>query len=85
MRKVVELVDKKSKRKMELSTDQSGLKFLTGGSLNTIKGKNGSVYKAYSGLCLETHAINYQYLPSKIVEPGKNYKLTMLFKFSIVP
>ncbi|KAG7575614.1 Aldose 1-/Glucose-6-phosphate 1-epimerase [Arabidopsis thaliana x Arabidopsis arenosa] len=83
MRKVVELVDKKSKIKMELSTDQSGLKFYTGGRLK--KNKNGSVYKAYSGLCLESHAINYQYRPSQIVEPGKTYKHTMLFKFSIVP
>ncbi|KAG7580281.1 Aldose 1-/Glucose-6-phosphate 1-epimerase [Arabidopsis suecica] len=83
MRKVVELVDKKSKIKMELSTDQSGLKFYTGGRLKKIK--NGSVHKAYSGLCLESHAINYQYRPSQIVEPGKTYKHTMLFKFSIVP
>ncbi|EFH58449.1 hypothetical protein ARALYDRAFT_896135 [Arabidopsis lyrata subsp. lyrata] len=81
--KVVELVDKKSKIKMELSTDQSGLKFYTGGRLK--KNKNGSVHKAYSGLCLESHAINNQYRPSQIVEPGKNYKHTMLFKFSIVP
>ncbi|CAN6817741.1 unnamed protein product [Brassica oleracea] len=89
MRKVVVLVDKKSKRKMELSTDQSGLKFYTGGSLKTMKGKNGSVYKAYSGLCLETQslssAISNQYLPSQIVKPGGEYKHTLLFKFSIVP
>lgn len=37
---------------MELSTDQAGLKFYTGRNSKTIKGKNGSVYKAYSGLCL---------------------------------
>ncbi|KAL0855881.1 hypothetical protein Bca101_061034 [Brassica carinata] len=89
MRKVVVLVDKKSKRKMELTTDQSGLKFYTGRNLKTMKGKNGSVYKAYSGLCLETHsfsnAINNQYLPSQIVKPGGNFKHTLLFKFSMVP
>jgi len=75
----VELVDNKSKIKMELSTDQSGLR------LKTTKPKNGSVHKAYSGLCLESHAINYQYRSSQIIEPGETYKHTMLFKFSFVP
>ncbi|XP_010420168.1 PREDICTED: aldose 1-epimerase-like [Camelina sativa] len=88
MRKIVELVDKKSGRKMELSGNQPGLQFYTGGMLKDIKGKNGAVNQAYGGLCLETQsypdALNYPKFPSQIVEPGKNYKHTMLFKFSIV-
>ncbi|KAF8091452.1 hypothetical protein N665_0445s0037 [Sinapis alba] len=84
MRKVVVLVDKKSKRKMELYTDQSGLKLYSGGSLKTMKGKNGSVYKAYSGLCLETQSFSTA-INSQIVQPGDKYKHTLLFKFSILP
>ncbi|VVB14550.1 unnamed protein product [Arabis nemorensis] len=88
MRKIVELVDKKSGRKMELSGNQPGLQFYTGGMLKDIKGKNGTVYKAFAGLCLETQsypdALNHPKFPSQIVEPGKKYKHTMLFKFSIV-
>ncbi|ESQ41484.1 hypothetical protein EUTSA_v10013324mg [Eutrema salsugineum] len=88
MRKIVELIDKKSGRKMELSGNQPGLQFYTGGMLKNIKGKNGTVYQAYAGLCLETqsypNAVNNPKFPSQIVEPGKKYKHTMLFKFSIV-
>ncbi|CAD5331737.1 unnamed protein product [Arabidopsis thaliana] len=88
MRKIVELVDKKSGRKMELSGNQAGLQFYTGGMLKDIKGKNGAVYQAFGGLCLETQsypdALNHPKFPSQIVEPGKKYKHTMLFKFSIV-
>ncbi|CAE6102341.1 unnamed protein product [Arabidopsis arenosa] len=88
MRKIVELVDKKSGRKMELSANQPGLQFYTGGMLKDIKGKNGAVYQAFGGLCLETQsypdALNHPKFPSQIVEPGKKYKHTMLFKFSIV-
>lgn len=88
MRKIVELVDKKSGRKMELSGNQPGLQFYTGGMLKDIKGKNGAVYQAFGGLCLETQSypdsLNHPKFPSQIVEPGKKYKHTMLFKFSIV-
>ncbi|CAA7031341.1 unnamed protein product [Microthlaspi erraticum] len=88
MRKIVELVDKNSGRKMELSGNQPGLQFYTGGMLKDIMGKNGTVYKAFAGLCLETQsypdALNHPKFPSQIVEPGKKYKHTMLFKFSIV-
>ncbi|KAF3507573.1 hypothetical protein F2Q69_00000609, partial [Brassica cretica] len=88
MRKIVELVDKKSGRKMELSGNQPGLQFYTGGMLKDIKGKNGTTYQAFAGLCLETqgypNSVNNPKFPSQIVEPGKTYKHTMLFKFSIV-
>ncbi|KAL0887878.1 hypothetical protein Bca101_011861 [Brassica carinata] len=88
MRKIVELVDKKSGRKMELSANQPGLQFYTGGMLKDIKGKNGAVYQAFAGLCLETQSypdsVNNPKFPSQIVEPGKNYKHNMLFRFSIV-
>ncbi|XP_010524327.1 PREDICTED: aldose 1-epimerase isoform X2 [Tarenaya hassleriana] len=88
IRKVVELVDKRSGRKMELSANQPGLQFYTGGQLKNVKGKNGAVYKAYAGLCLETQgypdSVNYKNFPSQIVQPGKTYKHVMHFKFSIV-
>ncbi|KAF8106222.1 hypothetical protein N665_0145s0036 [Sinapis alba] len=88
MRKIVELVDKKSGRKMELTANQPGLQFYTGGMLKDIMGKNGTVYQAFAGLCLETQSypdsVNNPKFPSQIVEPGKNYKHNMLFKFSIV-
>uniref|UniRef100_M4CPZ5 Aldose 1-epimerase n=1 Tax=Brassica campestris TaxID=3711 RepID=M4CPZ5_BRACM len=88
MRKIVELIDKKSGRKMELSGNQPGLQFYTGGMLKDIKGKNGTTYQAFAGLCLETqgypNSVNNPKFPSQIVEPGKTYKHTMLFKFSIV-
>ncbi|KAF8118045.1 hypothetical protein N665_0006s0047 [Sinapis alba] len=87
MRKVVELVDKKSGRKLELSGNQPGLQFYTGGMLKDIKGKNRTSYQAFAGLCLETqsypNSVNIPKFPSQIVEPEKTYKHTMLFKFSV--
>ncbi|RZC60774.1 hypothetical protein C5167_022542 [Papaver somniferum] len=61
-------------------------KFYTGNKLDNVKGKNGVVYKAHAGFCLETQgipdAVNHPNFPSQIVNPGETYRHFMLYKFS---
>ncbi|KAI3939807.1 hypothetical protein MKW92_043653 [Papaver armeniacum] len=62
------------------------LQFYTGNKLDNVKGKDGVVYKAHAGLCLETQgfpdAVNHPNFPSQIVNPGETYRHFMLYKFS---
>ncbi|KAI4351611.1 hypothetical protein L6164_005955 [Bauhinia variegata] len=78
--------DKKSERAMEIWTNKPGVQFYTGNYLENVKGKDGAVYQAHAGLCLETQdfpdSVNHPNFPSTIVSPGKDYKHYMLFKFS---
>ena len=76
-----------SGRILELYTNQPGMQFYTGNHLDRIRGKNGTLYQAHSGLCLETqgypNAINQPNFPSILVEPGQVYHHRMLFRFSV--
>ncbi|KAM7267066.1 hypothetical protein ACFE04_009232 [Oxalis oulophora] len=87
VKKVAVVHDKKTGRVMELFANQPGVQFYTGNYLKDVKGKDGVVYKAHAGLCLETQdfpdAVNHPSFPSSIVYPGKTYKHFMLYKFSI--
>ncbi|KAI4347615.1 hypothetical protein L6164_008414 [Bauhinia variegata] len=78
--------DKTSGRVMEISTNAPGVQFYSGNKINNVKGKDGAVYQAYAGLCLETQAfpdaVNHPNFPSTIVNPGEEYKHYMFFKFS---
>lgn len=86
IRKAAVLQDEKSGIEMELSTNAPGLQFYTGNMIKDVKGKDGFVYKAHAALCLETQwypdYVNQPDFPQSIVEPRKNYKHVMLYKFS---
>nr|XP_043614894.1 galactose mutarotase-like [Erigeron canadensis] len=79
--------DEKSGRSMKLTTDAPGVQFYTGNYIENVKGKDGCVYEAHAGLCLETQgfpdSVNHPNFPSQIVNPGQIYKHRMLFSFSI--
>ncbi|KAK9106140.1 hypothetical protein Scep_022984 [Stephania cephalantha] len=87
-KKVAEVYDGKSGRLMELWADKPGVQFYTGNMLGGEKGKEGAVYGAHAGLCLETQgfpdSVNHDNFPSQIVNPGDEYKHFMLYKFSTV-
>ncbi|KAI4347614.1 hypothetical protein L6164_008413 [Bauhinia variegata] len=78
--------DKMSERAMKIWTNAPGVQFYTGNYLENVKGKDGAVYQAHAGLCLETQAfpdsVNHPNFPSTIVNPGEEYKHYMFFKFS---
>lgn len=73
---------------LEVYTNEPGIQVYTGNFLDgTVKGKKGVVYKQRSGICLETQhypdSPNKPNWPSVILEPGKVYKSTCIYKFGV--
>eukprot|EP01018_Ginkgo_biloba_P037742 Gb_35839 [translate_table: standard] len=86
LRPAARVKDDFSSRVLEVWTNAPGLQFYTSNTLQIV-GKGGAVYKPHSALCLETqgfpNAVNQPNFPSVIVYPGKVYRHTMVFKFSV--
>ncbi|KAB1212265.1 Aldose 1-epimerase [Morella rubra] len=78
--------DPSSSRVLNLWTNAPGMQFYTGNYVSQVVGKESAVYGKHAGLCLETqgfpNAINQPNFPSVVVQPGEQYKHTMLFEFS---
>jgi aldose 1-epimerase len=77
----------KSGRVMEVFTTEPGVQLYTANFLDgSIKGKGGVTYKKHQGFCLETQhypdSIHHPGFPSTVLEPGKTYTQTTIFKFS---
>lgn len=77
----------KSGRVLETFTKEPGVQLYTGNFLDgKVKGKGGVVYNQYQGFCLETQhfpdAVNQAGFPSIILQPGKTYFTTTVYKFS---
>ncbi|MCU7491519.1 MAG: galactose mutarotase [Ignavibacteria bacterium] len=75
-------------RFMEVLTTEPGVQFYSGNFLDgTLKGKSGSAYGFRNALCLETQHFpdspNHPEFPSTILEPGKEYKSTTMYRFSV--
>ncbi|MBP1662979.1 MAG: galactose mutarotase [Bacteroidetes bacterium] len=73
---------------LEVYTNEPGVQVYTGNFLDgTVKGKKGIVYKQRTGICLETQhypdSPNKPQWPSVILEPGKVYKSTCVYKFGV--
>ena len=75
-----------SGRVMEMSTTEPGVQFYTGNFLDGTNAGKGTVYNQYQGFCLEAQhfpdSINHPGFPSTILEPGKTYTQTTVYKFS---
>jgi aldose 1-epimerase len=74
-------------RIMEVLTTEPGLQFYTGNFLDgKLKGRAGLVYQKHQGFCLEAQhfpdAVNQPAFPSIILQPGKKYTQTTVYKFS---
>ncbi len=81
------VTEPKTGRIMEVWTTEPGLQFYTGNFLDgTNKGKGGVVYKQHQAFCLEADhfpdSVNHADFPSTILEPGKTYTQTTIYKFS---
>ena len=77
----------KSGRTMEVYTTEPGLQFYTGNFLDGKQtGKSGVEYKKRQAFCLEADhypdSVNHPDFPSTILEPGKTYTQTTMYKFS---
>ncbi|MBV8311070.1 MAG: galactose mutarotase [Planctomycetaceae bacterium] len=77
----------KTGRVMELSTTEPGVQFYTGNFLDgTITGKDEIAYRKHHAFCLEAQhypdSIHHANFPSAVLEPGKTYTQTTVYKFS---
>ena len=73
---------------LEVYTNEPGIQVYTGNFLDgTVKGKKGVVYNQRTGICLETQhypdSPNKPEWPSVILEPGKTYQSTCIYKFGV--
>lgn len=62
---------------MQVFSTEPIVHFYSGKWIPEVKGKNGTIYRSLSGLCLETHihpnAINIPHFPNTILRPGEIY------------
>jgi aldose 1-epimerase len=77
----------KTGRVLEMFTTEPAVQFYTGNFLDgSIRGRAGVVYKKQQGFCLEAQhypdSVNHPNFPSIILEPGKTYTQTTIYKFS---
>ncbi len=86
IRKIAEVVESVSGRKMEVFTDLPGVQFYTGNHVEHAKGKDGAIYEKRAGFCLETQfypdTIHHSNFPSAIFGVDKPYKSTTIYKFN---
>jgi aldose 1-epimerase len=80
--------DPQSGRVLEVSTTEPGMQFYTGNFLDgTDHGKNGKVYGYRSAFCLETQHFpdspNHKDFPSTVLKPGKTFRSTSIYNFSV--
>ncbi len=82
------VVEPKSGRTLEVTTEEPGMQFYAGNFLDgTLKGKGGHIYPYRGGFCLETQKFpdspNKPKFPSSILRPGETYKTRTVFKFGV--
>lgn len=77
--------DPKSGRTVEVWTTEPCIQLYTSHWLDGSLTGNGGAYKRSYGLCLETQhppdSINQKNFPSTVLEPGKEYRTTTIYKF----
>ena len=89
LRKIAEVTEPESGRRMEVFSDAVGVQFYAGNFVESIpKGKEGVVYQKRSGLCLETQgfpdATHHETFPSTVLRAGAKYETTTIYYFSAV-
>ncbi len=73
---------------MEVVTTEPGVQFYTGNFLDgTIKNRKGVAYGKHAAFCLETQhfpdSVNQPQFPSTILEPGKTYQTTTVYRSAV--
>ncbi len=83
--KIGELIDEKSKRKMEIYTNMPGIQLYTANFLHAVDGKEGFIYQKHAGVCFETQyfpdSCNKPEFPSCVLKAGNEYDFVTVFKF----
>lgn len=84
------LADSASGRVLDMSTDQPGLQVYSGNALNGVMvSKAGRSYRQGDGVALEAEnfpdAVNEPGFPSARLDPGSEYRSTIILHFSTAP
>lgn len=70
--------------RLEVWSNEPIVHFYSGKWTPQVKGKNGTQYGPFSGLCLETHlhpnAVNIPHFPNTILKPGEIYVQKTVYK-----
>jgi aldose 1-epimerase len=87
LRMAARLEDPRSGRVLEVLTTEPGVQLYTGNSLSGGGvGKGGRLYRQGDGVCLETQHFpdspNHAEFPSTILEPGRVWSSTTVYRFS---
>ncbi len=88
LRKCARVVDPRSGRVIVCSTTEPGVQLYTANHMNgKTVGVGGVAYPRHGGFCLETQhypdSPNQPNFPSPILRPGKRFKSTTTFQFSV--
>ena len=88
VRFVASAFEPKSRRYLEVFSDEPGIQFYSGNFLDgTLPSKNNGSYEFRSGFCLETQHFpdspNQNNFPSVILRPGEEYTSHTIFKLSV--
>jgi len=75
---------------MEVETTEPGIQFYSGNFLDgTLKNRKGVPYNKHAAFCLETQhypdSVNHPQFPSTILQPGKTYTTTTVYRFLPAP
>ncbi|MDE6203713.1 MAG: galactose mutarotase [Lachnospiraceae bacterium] len=85
LREFAVVTEPASGRVMRAYTDLPGVQFYAGNFITKQTGKEGAVYDARSGLCLETQYFpdtpNKPDFPSSVFGPDRKYESTTIYKF----
>jgi aldose 1-epimerase len=85
----VRLIDRPTRRTLEIATTEPGLQFYSGNFLDgTLTGKGGRVYRHRYGLTLETQHFpdspNQPGFPSTVLRPGEEYRSRTVLTFGVL-
>lgn len=85
---IAKVSEPESGREMEILTTEPGVQFYTGNFLDgTLIGSGNLPYQKRAGFCLETQhypdSPNQPNFPSTILEVGKTYKTTTVYRFKV--
>lgn len=85
MQPAAEVFSPKTGIKLSCDTTQPGMQFYTGNSISAGQGKEGALYQARGGFCLETQAfpdaVNHDNFPSALLRAGECYNEATIYQF----
>lgn len=80
------LISEETGIKLDMFTSEPGVQVYAGGFLPNVEGKSGKTIEQFNGICLEAQhypdSPNHDNFPSTILEAGKEYHQTTIFRFS---